>query len=162
MKNNCQNSKESAPPASAIYERRGGERRSRILRAIVYGLFRPRRRRVRRADPGAGYYVDWYSPPLLLSALGVVVCCFTDAVFTLALLGHGARELNPFMDALIQADVNLFIRVKYLLTCLCVLFLVLHKNFFLLYRFRVEHVVHACFATYVALICYEVSLLLTL
>src|SRR6266446_4772388 len=52
------------PPAAAPAppERRGGERRTRVLRALVYGSFNPRRRTPRRVDESTPIGVDWHHP----------------------------------------------------------------------------------------------------
>jgi hypothetical protein len=62
------------------------------------------------------------------------------------------------MDMLLREDVWLFLNVKFTFTAISLLFLVLHKNF-LLYRLKIESIVHMCFGAYLSLILYEMTLL---
>ncbi|NND61390.1 MAG: hypothetical protein HKN49_14120 [Gammaproteobacteria bacterium] len=120
---------------------------------------RPRRQQVRRDGDVAGGYVDWYDARLLLSALGITVCCCLDAFFTLTLLSMGATELNLLMAVLIETDIRKFVMFKVGLTCLSVVLLVIHYNFRVVRGIRVEHLLHAAFLAYATLVGYELVLL---
>jgi hypothetical protein len=104
-------------------------------------------------------YVDLYGLPLFISSLGIFILCCLDAFFTLALLEVGAREVNPLMDLFLKEDMRLFLRVKFTLTAVALAFLVLHKNFTLL-KLPIGSIIHACFAFYVFLVGYQLTLLM--
>src|SRR5271154_2232329 len=92
-----------APRARAgLPERRRGERRSRILRALMYGSFRPRRRGPRREDERLVSALDWHHPQWLAVSMLIVIGSCTDALLTLILVERGiATEANPLMAPLV-------------------------------------------------------------
>jgi multisubunit Na+/H+ antiporter MnhG subunit len=63
--------------------------------------------------------------PLLL----IFVFHVLDALFTLAHLERGGRELNPFMSRLIAWGPGVFLGTKLALAAAGLLFLGLHQNF---------------------------------
>jgi hypothetical protein len=69
---------------------------------VVYGSFRPRRRRPpRRLDDSRYQAVDWHAAHLLAVAIGILLLSVADAFMTVTLLSGGAVEVNPVMAALI-------------------------------------------------------------
>src|SRR5450432_3514885 len=83
-------------------ERRGADRRSRVLRGLVYGSIRPRRHGPRRADERGVSAVDWHHPQWLAVAMLIVLCSCVDAFLTLMLVGRDvAEEANPLMAPLV-------------------------------------------------------------
>lgn len=68
---------------------------------------------------------------MLAVALLTILLSILDGYLTLVHLQHGGRELNPLVDLLIQSGWTPFIVVKAALSSICVVFLVVHKNFFL-------------------------------
>ena len=54
-------------------ERRRTERRRHVLRALLHGSFRPRRRGPRRADEHQVSAVDWHHPQWLAIAMPTLV-----------------------------------------------------------------------------------------
>jgi len=149
---------------SKICERAGnGEdrRRKNSLRTALHSVYRNRRSAVRRVDDEpVNVYVDRHEPWLIYMALGAMLLSTTDAFFTLALLQHGSYEMNPFMDYFIQKDVQLFFIVKFSMTAICIMFVLMHKNFRFLRMFNGYHVLYTSFALYSLLICYELTMLL--
>lgn len=152
-------------PSGAAYEHDLGRRQlpdrrksmsSVNLRHLGLGA---RRQASRRGGDTVGSYTDWYEARLLVSGLGIVVCCCLDAFFTLTLMQMGAVELNALMAGLIETDVGRFVRLKVGLTCLSVVLLVIHKNFLFFNRVRVEYLLHFALAAYLVLIGYELFLL---
>jgi len=67
-------------------EHRRTDRRTQVLRALLHGSFRPRRRAPRRADESGLSAVDWHDPQWLAIAILIVVFSCTDALLTLVLL----------------------------------------------------------------------------
>jgi len=82
-------------------ERRRGERCQRVLRALVYGSFNPRRRAPRRLDERTVSGVDWHHPQWLAIAILILVFSCADALLTLMLVEQGAYEANPLMAPLV-------------------------------------------------------------
>ncbi|MBS0377388.1 MAG: hypothetical protein JSS29_02795 [Proteobacteria bacterium] len=104
-------------PRAGKPERRQAERRTRVLRALVYGSFRPRRRGPRRADERQVAQLDWHHPQWLAISMLIVLGSCTDALLTLILVQRGiATEANPLMAPLIGNSVLAFALVKVVLT----------------------------------------------
>lgn len=137
-------------------------RRCNLLLADWRWAFRGRRRRVRReSDYLAGRVVlDWYQPKLFFFIFSTYVLSGIDAALTLTLLDRGITvEANPFMDMLISRDVDLFVWVKTLITGVGLVGLTVYSNLRLFKYIRIERVIYALFAMYVALVTYEIVLL---
>jgi hypothetical protein len=140
-------------------ERRTLDRRRLSGATLIRGMVRGRRRSVRRSSEVSVPYVDWHSPHLLLISLSILVLSALDAAITLNLLQHGAVEANPFMDWLLQIDIQLFVAIKLALTGIGVVFLVTLADFQLLRLFRMRSVLYCCLLMYVTLMVYEFYLL---
>jgi hypothetical protein len=96
---------EETPARRDPVERSGADRRSRVLRGLLYGSWRPRRRGPRRAGEGSVTAVDWHHPQWLAVAMLIVLCSCVDAFLTLALVGHDvAEEGNPLMAPLVGGN----------------------------------------------------------
>lgn len=141
--------------------RRHTDRRTQGATAALYSLFMKRRKGARRTeDRQKGYYVDIHEPILLAVTLGILLLCVTDGYLTLVMLHLGGEELNPIMRLLIEKDIGLFFAVKYILTSLCLIFTIIHKNFRLLNHLSGYHILSAVFLIYLILVNYEVYLLM--
>lgn len=146
--------------ASADAERRRGpDRRTRVVRALLYGSFNPRRRGPRREGEGALGAIDWYHPWWLAVATLILVLCAGDAVLTVVLISHGAYELNPLLAPLIGGSGALFAGVKVGLTGVGVVVLTLLSRVKAFGRMPVALILYAVLAGYAALIAYELHLL---
>lgn len=109
---------------------RGPDRRKRPTPMISrYTFLGGRRQGGRRDGETADIYVDVYSKQLV----GLMVLFFAltviDSVSTLIYLGKGGRELNPIAQWMIDQGGLFFVGVKGVLSALCLLFVMLHKNF---------------------------------
>ncbi len=145
-------------PAAAC--RRRVDRRHYSPRSLVHYLYRNRRQAARRgADRERGYYVDIHDPVSMAVVLTVVVLCVADAFITLWLLQHGGKEINPLMDALIAQGPQIFFGVKFSITAVCVLFLLMHRHFLVFRWLRGHHLLYSSLAVYVVLIGYEITLI---
>jgi hypothetical protein len=140
-------------------ERRRGERRRQVLRALLQGSFHARRRQPRRAGEQALAAVDWYHPQWLATAILIVVLSSADALLTLALIEHGAYETNPLMRPLVDGSALPFTVVKVGLTAGGVVLLTLLASMRLFGRLPAGLLLYALLAGYGALILYEFSLL---
>ncbi len=139
--------------------RRGPDRRTRIVRALLYGSFNPRRRGPRREGEHALGAIDWYHPWWLAIATLILVLCGSDAVLTVVLINHGAYELNPLLAPLIGGSGALFAGVKVGLTGVGVVLLTLLSRVKAFGRMPVALILYAVLAGYAALIGYELHLL---
>lgn len=154
-----------ASPVSvaAVAERRHRfDRRRLTVWSVVYGGFRPRRRKLRRIDDASVPVVDWHESHLLAVSLFILLLCCADAFLTLSLLMLGADEANPLMARLINFDVTVFAVVKMALTGGGVLVLVLLSQYRVFGRFRVAMGLYATLIAYSALVVYELILLVHL
>jgi len=88
-----------------------------------------RRRASRRAEDSRAIYVDRLGQGISLALVGIFFFHCLDAMFTLAHLARGGRELNPLMDALIQVGPSVFVSAKLAIAGIGLLFLGIHKNF---------------------------------
>jgi hypothetical protein len=110
----------------------GSERRSGEDRRIGKGPLRSRlrfdgmRQSVRRmADRRRPVALDRYNPSLFVAIMIVLSLCLLDAMLTLMLIDRGAYELNPLMAYYLTDGPRVFLLVKYGLTALAVLLIVL-------------------------------------
>jgi Domain of unknown function (DUF5658) len=144
---------------AAPCERRRGERRRRVLRALLLGSFHTRRRQPRRASEQALAAVDWHHPQWLATAMLIVLFSCADALLTLALVEHGAYEANPLMRPLVGGSGLTFALVKVGLTGGGVVVLTLLARMRLFGRLSAGLLLYTLLAGYGALLLYESSLL---
>ena len=147
------------PPASCSRERLTDRRENHRL-AAFQSWFRKRRKTPRRnADENVSRYVDVHETWLMLLCLYIISLSTLDAFFTLNLLQNGSKELNPFMDYLIRQDHQLFLCVKYFISAISLVTLVMLKNFKLFGYISGYHILFGYAAAYSLLISYELSML---
>jgi hypothetical protein len=147
----------TAPPAAP--ERRRAERRQNVLRALLQGSLKPRRRGPRRAGEHGVSAVDWHHPQWLAIAVLIVVCSCSDALLTLMLLEHGAYEINPLMAPLVHGSAVAFAMVKIGMTAAGVVLLTQLARLRAFGRIPVGVVLYTVLALYGGLILYEFLLL---
>lgn len=125
----------------------------------VHGL-RGRRRQHRRQEDQlqAQRALDWHDPQLLTLSLAIMVLCVADAHNTLQLLQLGAKEMNAFMDYLIQRDIELFVAVKLGMTAVCLVVLVGYQHIALFQLVKIRHLLYVICAFYAGLISYELAI----
>jgi len=130
----------AAPGSPALYVvgdgaagRRGGtDRRARPTPMWSrHAIFGGRRRTVRRAEEREGSFVDVHGHRLFLLVSAIVALNLLDAWFTLLFLSHGGRELNPFVQVVLDLDGHPwpFLWFKTFGIGLACAFLALTKNF---------------------------------
>jgi hypothetical protein len=143
-------------------QRTGKDRRKKPTSPLsFYSLFYGRRKVVRRVqDRHIHKYVDLYSGRAAFAVLAAILLSLTDAYFTLQLVARGAEELNPFMDFFLQRGPFPFLTVKYLITGLSILFLLVHKNHTIFGgRILIRQALIMIPALYALVILYEIYLL---
>jgi len=100
-------------------------------------------------------------PRVAVYALAIFLFSTLDAALTLTMVGAGfAHEINPFMRALLEADVRLFINVKLGITGTALIFLCACAERVVFGRIRIVQVLGWLVGFYAILIGYEVCMLL--
>ncbi len=96
-----------------------------------YALFGGRRRTVRRGEEREGAFVDAHGARLFLMVAAILALNLLDAWFTLLFLSHGGKELNPFVQRILDLAAHPwpFLVFKTVGIGLCCAFLTLTKNF---------------------------------
>lgn len=114
-------------------DRRSGKDRRKQMTSWRRMMFHGQRQIVRRkADRLKLVWVDKYSPTLFIFILLVVLLSMTDAFLTLFLIKRGAQEINPVMAYFLSHGPSAFVLVKYTLTCISLLVLLVLSNVFIL------------------------------
>jgi hypothetical protein len=142
--------------------RRPADRRTRTLRALIYGSLNPRRQGARRVGEHSFAATDWHHPQWLAVAMLTLLMCVADALLTITLLQRGAYEANPFMEPLVHDSPLAFALIKFSLTAGGLVVLILLARARLFRRVSVALVLYGVLFAYAALIGYEVWLLKTL
>lgn len=119
------------------------------------------RHKLRRLeDCGQIPLLDRYHPSLLVYTLIVLGLSLMDAALTLKLLHRGAVELNPVMRYSISLGPEVFIVVKYSLTAIALLIMVvLHAVISVKYRILSSILFPSCIIIFASVIIWEVYLL---
>jgi len=148
--------------SSTGMERRSSRDRRQSQISIFKKLFyRGLRESTRRAEDRNGIIVfDRYKPSLVVSIIIVLSLSLLDALLTLILLSHGAKELNPVMRYYLNHGTLAFIFVKYGLTVLP-MFIILFANEALIDRYRIGagNLFHVFAAFFGGVVIWEVFLL---
>jgi Domain of unknown function (DUF5658) len=140
-------------------QRRGVDRRKRVLWSLVYGSFNPRRRGPRRDGEAQLTAVDWHHPQWLAIGMLIVACSCGDALLTLILMSNGAYEINPLMASLIGGSATRFALVKIGLTATGVVLLTQLARLRTFGRIPVGLILYSVLVLYGTLILYEFRML---
>ena len=136
------------------------DRRKRVVWAVVYGSFKPRRRApARRGDDLRYQAIDWHASHLLAVAISILLLSVADAFLTLTLLDAGAEEINPVMALAVNSNAALFVGLKMAMTGVSVVLMVCLARYRFMRLIRVELALYATMGGYLALIAYELHLL---
>jgi hypothetical protein len=144
----------------SIERRRGTtDRRNRTLAAYLHGALNPRRVRGRRASDRIYPVIDWHSPRVLALAFAILALSTADGVLTVALLDHGAIEINPFMALFVPHSLGWFAAVKLGLTSICLAVLVACSPMRLMRAIPGELLLYLVLGCYIVLISHELEML---
>jgi len=136
------------------------ERRRRIWWSLLYGSFRPRRRRPSRRLQDVSYRgLDWHGAHLWAVSIGILILSVSDAFLTVVLLSRGAVEANPFMAAIVGRDVTVFAAIKIAITGMSVTLMVFLARYRFMRLVRVDVLLYCIFGVYVLLIWHELGML---
>jgi hypothetical protein len=145
-------------PAQTQERRASVERRRSVLHALWRGNFARRRHAPRRHTERHIVVTDWFHPQWLAVGMGILLLCATDAILTLTLISHGAVELNPLMQPLVEGSGHSFGYWKMGLTAMGVVVLTLLARV----RFwgkTVGTILYLVLGAYALLVGYELFLL---
>ena len=122
--------------------------------------FRGNRKIIRREeDRSVHYYVDLYGLDEVLIIILILILSLADAFLTLVLVRGGAKELNYFMDYCMRLGPMPFVVVKYLMTAVGLVWLLIYKNYpFFCGRVRAKAIMIGLAIMYCAVIAYEMAL----
>ena len=101
---------------------------------------------------------DWFQPQWLAVVVTVLLLSTADAFLTLTLLSHGASEVNPFMEPLVEGSGHSFAYWKIGLTALSLVVLTVLARLRVWGR-AVGGILYVALAMYVCLVGYELFLL---
>jgi len=142
-------------------DRRSGEDRRKRMTSLRQMMFYGQRETIRReADQQRLIWVDRYNPTLFILILTVVLLSMTDAFLTLFLVNKGATEINPIMAYCLSFGPSIFILIKYVLTCISVLVLLVLSNVFILrIRIYTRTIFHYIIGIFSCVIIWELFLI---
>ena len=152
--------KREKPPT--VTDRRSGDDRRKQQPLKWRTLLRGGRRgTIRRADDRQrDFYVDRYRESLFAVIVFILFLSVIDAVLTLLLLQHGAVEINPIMAFYIDVGPYAFLGVKYGLTSLGVVLLLLFRNVVLKsIRIRAEALIYVVLAAFLGVVSWQIYLI---
>ena len=138
-----------------IERRQLKDRRKGATRPISRYTFVGRRKKSQRLNESDNYYVDRYELHLLILTGLILVFCILDVYFTLQILRFGGTESNLLMSIFMEKNLVLSVIVKFLLTIIGSVFLLVHKNFKIFSAIKTHVFIYLIFSVYFVLILYE-------
>jgi hypothetical protein len=131
------------------------DRRSRPTRFISRYTLIGRRRKVRRQDEAHNYYVDKFESRYLIMVGLVMIFCILDYGLSIKIFEKGGAELNVLMATFMSNGRVLLLWVKLCLTLICLVFILLHKNFKVFGLIKAHVLIYYVFSIYFVLVLYE-------
>lgn len=156
------NPSRAEPTAAVPDDRRQQDRRKSTFRALIHGSLQPRRQGARREGEQSLVSTDWHHPQWLAVAMLTLLMCVGDALLTLTLLQRGAYEANPFMAPLVHDSPLAFAIIKFGLTAVGIVVLILLAQARVFGTLRVSVLLYFVLFAYAGLIGYEFWMLGTL
>ena len=143
------------------------DRRSLYDRRKITGLDMRRlsgagnRRFIRRQeDKSRIFFVDQFSTKQFLFIVVILFLSVSDALLTLFLIDHGAYETNPIMAYFLNIGPYYFFTVKYLLTSLGVIVLLIFRNLsFRIFKISASALLYLISGMFIAVVAWEVYLI---
>lgn len=131
------------------------DRRQKPTRPLSRYTFVGRRKITRRSSELDNYYVDRHGWHLLLLIGLILIFCVLDVIFTLKINQLGGLEWNRLMLFFMEKNLTLSLIVKFLITSVCAVFLLLHKNFRVFGIMKTHTAIYVIFSVYLVLVLYE-------
>ena len=117
---------------NGVDRRTGKDRRAKRGFRLKSLFMNGKREEIRRQDDQSKIFlVDRYSSSIFAAIVLILLLSVTDALLTLVLIDHGAKEINPLMAYLLEIEPKIFLIVKYLLTCTSLIIFLIFRNVFL-------------------------------
>ncbi len=138
------------------------DRRHYSLRTFKHQVLAPRRFVGRRKSDRRFPVLDRFEAGLFTMAMSLLCLSIMDSMFTLTLIAHGGREVNPFMNTMLNINVWTFMAVKMALTAIPAIVLVATANLKVFGLVRSRAALGAAVGMYAGLIVYELALLSTI
>jgi len=85
----------------------------------------------------------------------VMIFCILDYGLSFKIFQRGGSELNLFMATLLNSKKALLLLVKLGLTSICLVFILLHKNFKVFGLIKAHVLIYYVFSVYFVLVVYE-------
>jgi len=145
-----------------LKDRRSGIDRRKTTRPSIRFLCRSGKREAvrRREERKIIFLADRYSQSLFTTILLILFFSVLDALLTLFLIDHNATELNPIMAYYLDVGPYAFFSVKYLLTSVAVIFLLLCQNVFLpTIRVYTRSLFYVAAAAFMSVVVWELYLI---
>ena len=142
-------------------KRSGQDRRDNPMPLFKRLFFNGMRELVRRAEDRKRIVaLDRYQPSLFIGIMIILSLSLLDGLLTLILIAEGARELNPVMQYYLSHGPEVFLLIKYGLTALSVLIIVLVKETLITrYRIGTGILLHVFAAFFGSVVIWEFYLL---
>lgn len=138
------------------------DRRQKPTRPISHYTIVGRRKGTRRSGELDNHYVDRYEWHLVLLIGLILIFCVLDVIFTLKINELGGLEWNRLMLFFMEKNLTLSLIVKFLITSVCSVFLLLHKNFRVFGIMKTHTAIYVIFSVYFVLVVYEFYTLILL
>ena len=114
----------------------------------------------RREERNTIFWADRYSQTLFGAVVLILFFSVLDGLLTLFLIDHGATELNPVMAYYLDVGPYAFFSVKYLLTSVAVVILLLCQNAFLrTIRIHTRSLFYVIVAAFMSVVAWELFLI---
>jgi hypothetical protein len=124
--------RESAQNYDLVERRSKTEQRIKSSISFRSLLFGGRRETIRRHDDKSRFFfVDRYNQSHFIAIVLILFFSVVDAILTIVLTNHGANEINPIMAYCLEVGPYIFLSVKYSLTSVGLIILLILRNIFL-------------------------------
>ena len=143
--------------------RDGPDRRKRQIPPLKYILFGGRRKNIRR-DEDKDKFIILDDHGLGIFAVAIIILAFSalDGLFTLYLIGSGAKEINPLMSPLIDLNPRFYLAVKCIVTTIGIIILIVLRNYkSRLLGMRISRLLTAAAIVFFGIVAYQVYMVLS-
>jgi hypothetical protein len=141
-------------------DRRSGHDRRHGVPSLKNIWTRRRRRQLRRTDDRKKIVLfDHYSRSIVIIVVAILLLSVLDAFLTLYLIDHGAIELNPVMAYFLDINTSIFLIVKYTLTAMSVVIILLLNYAFVKYlNLRARSLLNYFAGIFILVVTWEIFL----
>ncbi|MBL0714583.1 MAG: hypothetical protein JJV98_12870 [Desulfosarcina sp.] len=137
-------------------DRRTGRKFS--MRSLFFGGRREKMRRYE--DRQKCFYFDRYHQFHFGVIVLILLLSVMDALLTIVLINHGADEVNPIMAYFLEAGPYTFLFVKYALTSVGLVVLLISRNYFMnSIRITVGSIIYFILAAFVSVVSWQIFLI---